>query len=89
MPMNDLLETKMFRLLSEPSQVTNQEMQSAYENFVTHIATRNQSDMNLTEAFRKLNLTRIEFDALDALPFYEQGGKCPSKSIPSKSTDFY
>lgn len=67
---------KLFDLLAEPSQVTNPEMQSAYEEFVSQLTTHNQSEMNLTEAFRKLNLTRIEFDALEALPFYGQGGKC-------------
>jgi hypothetical protein len=74
--MNDLSITKLFSLLSEPSQVTNQEMQSAYEEFVSQLTTYNQSEMNLTEAFRRLNFTRIEFDALEALPFYGQGGKC-------------
>ncbi|WP_217651611.1 hypothetical protein [Mariniphaga anaerophila] len=75
--MNDLLKTKLFSLLSEPSQVTKQEMQSAYEKFVSQLTTFNQSEMNFTEAFRKLNLSRIEFGALGALPFYGQGGKCP------------
>ncbi|WP_217447644.1 hypothetical protein [Maribellus comscasis] len=74
--MNDLSKTKLFNLLSEPSQVTNQEIQDAYEDFVSQLRIDNQTEMNLTEAFRKLNLTRIEFDALGALPFYGQGGKC-------------
>ncbi len=74
--MNDFAKTKLFSLLSEPSQVTKQEMQSAYEEFVSQSTTHNQPEKNLTEAFRKLNLTRIEFDALEALPFYGQGGKC-------------
>ena len=74
--MNDLSQSKLFSLLSEPSQVTKQEMQSAYEEFVSHLTTHNQPEKKLTEAFRKLNLTRIEFDALGALLFYGQGGKC-------------
>jgi hypothetical protein len=32
--MNELSNTKLFALLSEPSQVTNEEMQNAYGNFV-------------------------------------------------------
>ncbi len=81
--------SKLFSLLSEPSQVTNEEMQNAYEEFLSQLTTFNQSEMNLTEAFRKLNFTRIEFGALGALPFYGQGEKCPSKSIPSKNTALY
>lgn len=72
----NLTKTKLFSLLSEPSEVTNQQMQSAYEDFVSQLTSSNQSEMNLAEAFRKLNLTRIEFDALETLPFYGQGGKC-------------
>ncbi len=75
--MCDFSTMKLFRLLSESSQITNQEMQDAYEEFVSQLITCNQSEMNPTEAFRKLNLTRIEFDALGALPFYGQGEKCP------------
>ncbi len=80
---------KLFSLLSEPSQVTNKEIQSAYEKFVSQLTPHDQPGMNLTEAFRFLSFTRIEFDSLKSLPFYGQGGKCPSKSIPSKSTGFY
>ena len=75
--MNKFSKTKLFSLLSEPSQVKNPEIQNAYEDFVSQLTIHNQSEMNLTEAFRKLNLTRIEFDALGASPFYGQGGKCP------------
>ncbi len=74
--MNDFSKTKLFSLLSEPSQVTNKEMQSAYEDFIAQIINLNQSEVNLAEAFRNLNFTRIEFDVLGALPFYGQGGKC-------------
>ncbi len=81
--------SKLFSLLSDPSQVTNEEMQSAYEEFISQLTTHNQSEMNLTEAFRKLNLTRIEFGAMGALPFYGQGEKCLPKSLSSKNTGFY
>ncbi|MCG6188673.1 hypothetical protein [Maribellus maritimus] len=74
--MNNLSKTKLFSLLSEPSQVTNEEIQDAYEDFVSQRTIHNQSEMNLTEAFRNLNFTRIEFDFLESLPFYGQGGKC-------------
>ncbi len=87
--MNDLSKTKLFSLLSEPSQVTNEEMQNAYEEFLSQLTTFNQSEMNLTEAFRKLNLSRIEFGAMGALPFYGQGEKCLQKSLSSKNTGFY
>lgn len=85
MLMNDLSKTKLFSLLADPSQVTNPEMQDAYEDFVSQLTTHNQPEKNLTEAFRKLNLTRIEFDALGALPFCGQGEKC----LSSKNISIY
>ncbi len=84
--MNDLAKVKLFSLLSEPSQVTNQQMQSAYEEFVSQLTTHNQPEMNLTEAFRKLNFTRIEFDFLESLPFYGQGGGNALKKTYLKKT---
>jgi hypothetical protein len=47
-----------------------------FKEFISQLITFNQSEMNLTEAFRKLNLSRIEFGAMGALPFYGQGEKC-------------
>lgn len=76
MLMNEILNGKLFSLLAETSQGTNEETQSAYEEFVIQLTTHIQSEMNLAEAFRNLNLSRIEFGALGALPFYGQGGKC-------------
>jgi len=70
------LELELFRLLSEPSQVTNEEMQSAYEDFVAQLATFSQSELNYSEIFRILNLSRIEFDSLGSSPLYGQGEKC-------------
>lgn len=44
MLMNNLLETKMFKLLSESSlQVTNYEIQDAYRAFIEQKATRNST----------------------------------------------
>ncbi|MDL2303604.1 hypothetical protein LJC28_04345 [Dysgonomonas sp. OttesenSCG-928-D17] len=70
------LELELFRLLSEPSQVTNEEMQSAYEDFVTQVVTLSQSELNYSDFFRILNLSRIEFDSLGSSPLCGQGEKC-------------
>jgi hypothetical protein len=38
--MNDILNTRLFSLLTEPSQeVTNEEMQNAYVDFVKQVET--------------------------------------------------
>lgn len=83
--MNDLLETKMFGLLSEPSQVTNEEMQNAYGSFMEQLSTIiSQSKTDYSEVFRMLNTTRIELAFLKSLIRYEQGEKCPEISLSSK-----
>jgi hypothetical protein len=71
--MNDLLNTRLFSLLSEPSQeVTNEEMQNAYGDFVEHVKAVSDSGNNTT-ALRTLNVTRIELAALEPFHRYEQG----------------
>lgn len=80
MLMNNLLQTRIFGLLSETSQeVTNQEMQNAYDEFIEHIKNvSNGTDYSVIH--RTLNATRIEIASLETTPLYGQGGKMPSKS---------
>lgn len=74
--MNNLIRERIFSLLSESShEVTNEEMQTAYESFVKEIYTL-QSRMDYEQSFRTLNLTRIEFISLQTTSKYEQGKKC-------------
>lgn len=74
--MNDLLQTRMFKLLFEPTQeVTNEEMQNAYDEFVEQIRTvSNGNDYSTT--YRILTATRIEIASLETTPLYGQGEKC-------------
>ena len=75
--MNELLKTRLFSLLSEPSQEsTNEEMQSAYGNFMEQVEAVSQSENTYLETFRMLNNTRIELVFLQLLYRYEQGKKC-------------
>ena len=76
MLMNDLLQTRLFRLLSGTSQeVTNEEMQNAYGEFVEKIrAVSNENDYSTT--YRILVATRIEIASLEIAPLYGQGEKC-------------
>ncbi|MCC8145937.1 MAG: hypothetical protein LIO93_05750 [Bacteroidales bacterium] len=76
MLMNELLKTKLFSLLSESSQVTNKEMQNAYDDFVEQVKTLNQSETDHLEVFRALSTTRIEIIFLDSYHQYGQGEKC-------------
>ena len=76
MRMNELLKMKFFELLSKTAQeVTNTEMQDAYEDFVKQIVTISNSE-DYTHIFRMLNLTRIEIVPLKELYQYGQGEKC-------------
>ncbi|MFR9165106.1 MAG: hypothetical protein ACLVKO_02330 [Dysgonomonas sp.] len=83
--MNDLLKTRLFSLLAETSPVANDEMQSAYVEFINEIKTQTQSETDYIQLFRLLNLTRIEFKTLQTQILYEQGKKCASKSVLPKS----
>lgn len=77
MPMNELLKTRLFSLLSEPSQVTNEEFQNAYGCFMEQLKTASQSEQNYSETFRMLDSTRIELAFLKSHYRYEQEKKCP------------
>ena len=74
--MNYLLQTRTFRLLSDTSQeVTNEEMQEAYGEFIEQIRTvSNENDYSTT--YRILVATRIEIASLETAPLYGQGEKC-------------
>lgn len=76
MPMNDLLKERLISLLSEPSQVANKEMQSAYECFMEQLKTVSQSETDYSEIFRMLHITRIELISVRTSHRYEQGKKC-------------
>jgi hypothetical protein len=66
---------ELFGLLSDSSQVTNEQMQKAYEHFMEQITTVSQSEQSYPEIFRMLNIARIEFDSLESSPLYELGKK--------------
>ncbi len=73
--MNELLNMRLFGLLSETSQeVTNEEMQEAYSEFLEHIeSVSNGTDYSIVH--RTLNATRIEIASLETTPLYGQGEK--------------
>lgn len=74
--MNDLLQTRIFGLLSETSQeVANEEMQNAYGDFVKQIRCLS-SDNDYSTTYRILTATRIEIASLETTPLYGMGGKC-------------
>lgn len=64
--MNDLLNTSLFKLLSESSQVvTNEEMKNAYDCFMKGVETVNQSETDYSKIFRMLNITRIKLVGIE------------------------
>ncbi|WP_259324133.1 hypothetical protein [Bacteroides intestinalis] len=82
--MDELLKEKLFSLLSEPSQVTNEEMQSAYGCFTEQVKTVGQSENFYSEVFRMLSITRVELVFIETLYRHEQGEKCPKIRLSSK-----
>lgn len=86
MLMNEFEKTELFGILSDNSRfVTNPEIQFAYESFVKEVLTLNQSEADYSIVFRSLNLTRIEFQSLQAQTLHEQGKKCLEKSLFTES----
>lgn len=85
MLMNELFRERLISLLSESSQeVTNEEMQSTYRNFIQHVEAVS-SENDYTTIYRNLGNTRIELSALEYLYRYEQGKKCPEICLSPKS----
>ncbi len=75
--MNDLLQTKLFSLLTESSQlVTTEKMQNAYGSFMEEVKTVSQSETDYSEIFRMLSIARVELVFMESLYRHEQGKKC-------------
>ena len=74
--MNNLLETRLFALLSEPSQtpVLTNEMDDAHRDFKNHLIEVCNSNDN-TVVYRCLNEAHVEFISLDSI-LRGQGEKC-------------
>lgn len=74
--MNELLNTSLFGLLAENSpELSTQEMNNAYGNFLKHVEAVSNSDDN-ANVFRVLNTTRIELASLELIYRYGQEKKC-------------
>lgn len=74
--MNEIPNPKLISLLSDSSQVANEEMQNAYGCFMEQVKIVSQSENDYSEIFRMLNNTRIELIFLQTLHQYGQGEKC-------------
>jgi hypothetical protein len=78
--MNENWNLKLFSLLADSSQVTNEEMHNAYGQFAAHMEAISTSE-DYSSTFRTLNHTRIEVEHLQIVFRDEQGEKCPEKSV--------
>lgn len=83
--MNELLAERLLSLLTDLSQVTNDQMQSAYDCFVKQIQLVNQSESNYEKTFRMLSVTRVELVSLRSLYQDEQEKKCTEENVLSES----
>ena len=73
----DKLALNLFKLLNDDlDTVTNPELDKAYEEFIEEITVFYQSENEYTTVVRALNVTRIEFKALQMPSQYGQGEKC-------------
>lgn len=79
--MNELLKERIFGLLSETSQeVTNKEMQNAYDEFIEQIRTVSNGN-DYSAIYRILVTTRIEIASFETSPLCGQGKKCAKKTV--------
>ncbi len=80
---NDL---KLFSLLFDASRkVTNEEMQSAYGDFMEQVETVCQSEQDYIKVFRILNNTRVALAFLQSFYRHGEGKKCPEIRLSYKS----
>lgn len=86
--MNELSRERFIRLLSEPTQVTNEQMLGAYECFMKGVETVSQSEKDYSKIFRMLNNTRAELVSIESLHRYGQGEKCPEICLSSKGSGY-
>lgn len=82
--MNELFRERLIRLLSEPTQVTNEEMQSAYECFMERVKAVSQSEKDYSKIYRTQNIARIELESIETVHQYGQGGKYPQICLSPK-----
>lgn len=69
-----ILKSEIINLLiNNREQVSNIEMESAYDRFVEEVRALNQPESDFQTVYRVLNLTRIELVSYQ----YEQEKKCP------------
>lgn len=88
--MNHFTRTKFFILLTGNSQeVADEEMKNEYAEFLKEIKILNQSEIDYSNVYRELSLTRIEFVFLQSYIQYEQGEKCLKKSLLAESYCYY
>lgn len=67
----------LFELLNDSSDiVTNDKLDKSYEKFIEKVKQFHQSENEYTTVIHTLNVTRIEFKALQMLSQYGQGEKC-------------
>ena len=83
--MNDLLRERLIRLLSESTQVANEEIQSAYESFMKRVEIISQSEKNYAKVYRTLIITRIELVHNQC----EQEKKCLEICVSAQSNGTY
>lgn len=74
--MNELSRERLIRLLSDPTQFTNEEMQTAYGCFMEQLRMVSQSETDYSEIYRMLSITRIELVSVRTHHRYGQGEKC-------------
>lgn len=75
MLMNELLNERLFSLLIESAEFTNEEMQSAYGEFCIKTKQISSSE-DYADIFRRLTATRIELTSIEMQYLYEQEKKC-------------
>ena len=74
--MKQFQNRRLLSILTESSQVSNEEIRNAYEDFVEHVGEMCDSETNNSVLFRMLYFYRTEFELIKSNFLYDQEKKC-------------
>lgn len=79
--MNDLSNEKIYKFLSEPLQVSEQEIQLAYDAFIDQTTMVCMTEKDNSKVFRILHYQILMFESLQSSLLSESGGGRLEKSL--------
>lgn len=86
--MKQFQNRRLLSILTESSQVSNEEIRNAYEDFVEHVTEMCDSETDYSALFRMLNNYRTEVELIKSNFLYDRGKKCNQTYVSAKHNSF-